>query len=84
MADKKVERTIRPSEEDRPAIHPHSLITPGDKNGSGFPHPVDTDAKAALLEKFRVREELLREDPGEEATATPPADAGEPEASMQE
>jgi hypothetical protein len=84
MADKKVERTIRPSEEERPATPPHTLNTPSEKGVIGVPHQVDQDAKAALLEKFRVREERLREGPGAEAAATVEADGGEQEASMEE
>jgi hypothetical protein len=83
MADKKVERTVRPSEEDRPAKPPRTLATPGEKGGIAAPHQVDQDAKAALLEKFKVREERLREGSGAEAAATLEGDAGTQEAPME-
>jgi hypothetical protein len=85
MADKKVERLIRSSEEERPATHPQSLATPSESNMPGFPTHPDADAKAALLEKFKVREERFRADRGADEEATAAHSGGsEQEASMEE
>jgi hypothetical protein len=85
MADKKVERLIRSSEEERPATQPQSLATPSEPNLPGFPTRPDADAKAALLDKFKAREERLRADRGAdvEAIANPSEESREQEASVE-
>jgi len=72
MADKKVERTVRSSaEEEHSATHPQNPTAAVEKNGPNLPQKVSEEARSVLLDKFREREDRLREaEAGPEAKAT--------------
>lgn len=63
MADKKVERNIRSSEEERPATPAEKLqASLSDKNTLNMAQSARDRAKPALLDRFRDREERYRRD----------------------
>ena len=62
MADKKVERNMRSSEEERPAAPTHALTSTAGQGPQNPKQQPNTDAKTALLERFREREERLRQE----------------------
>jgi hypothetical protein len=76
MADKKVERNIRSSEEERP-ITPSQKFQASTSDGGTLKVPEKTDSKArdALLDRFREREQRFRREQSDhaQAEATPPA-----------
>jgi hypothetical protein len=64
MSDKKVERNVRSSESERP-ISPNPVSSSAGKKSAPEPEPAAKtqpggEAKTALLEKFREREERYR------------------------
>jgi hypothetical protein len=75
MADKKVERNIRSSDEERPSTPSQklqaSISDGGTLNMAERPH---NKAKAALLDRFREREQRFRRDQSDhaQAEAVPP------------
>jgi hypothetical protein len=77
MADKKVERTVRSStEEEHPATHPQNPTAAPEKSGPNLPQKASEEARAALLEKFRGREDRLREaEAGPESEVIPAEEA---------
>lgn len=80
MADKKVERTVRSSaEEEHSAAHPQNPTAVPEKSGPNLPQKVSEEARAALLERFRGREDRLRE-----AEAGPEAEAAAAEEAVEE
>ena len=72
MADKKVERTVRSStEEEHSAARPQNPTVAPEKSGPNLPQKASEEARAALLDRFRGREDRLREtEAGPEAEAT--------------
>ncbi len=61
MADKKVERNLRSSEEERPVTPSEKLqASLSDKNTLNMAQSAKDRAKPALLDRFREREERYR------------------------
>lgn len=61
MADKKVERNVRSSEEERPTTPTEKLQSSISKTGTlNASHAAADKAKSVLLDKFREREERYR------------------------
>jgi hypothetical protein len=80
MADKKVERTVRSSaEEEHSATHPQNPTVAVEKSGPNLPLKSSEEARAVLLERFREREDRLRE-----AEAGPEAEAPAAEEAVSE
>ncbi|NLT35418.1 MAG: hypothetical protein GXX83_05930 [Gaiellales bacterium] len=74
MADKKVERNVRSSEEERPGTPAEKLQgSISDKNTLNMAQSARDRAKTALLDRFRDREERFRRDQAARAREEEPS-----------
>jgi len=79
MADKKVERNVRSSDEERPTTPTEKLQSSISKTGTLSMAQLAADkAKSALLDRFREREERYRRD---QSTAAQEEEGSLPDAS---
>jgi hypothetical protein len=75
MADKKVERNVRSSDEERPVTPTQKMQTALSKTGTLSMADTSHDkGKAALLDRFRQREERYRKEQSLRAQAAAPSE----------
>ncbi len=72
MADKKVERNVRSSDEERPTTPTQKMQSALSKSGTlSMADTARDKAKSALLGRFKEREERFRQEQSRQAHATP-------------